>query len=102
MFTGESPRRIAKALIRKLFPTLLYEAEVDEDLLPDLARSIRVFATEDEAGRRWSREHRYSGYTSYGALLETSGLPLTDVLGTLCELCARGVVALDRSRRLTR
>jgi hypothetical protein len=40
------------------------------------------------------------GQTTIGALLETSGLPLPDLLGNLCELCARGVVKLDRSRRL--
>jgi uncharacterized protein (TIGR02466 family) len=55
-------------LIRRLFPTLLYEAHIDPQLLPDLARSIRAFAEEDSAGRRWSKEHRYAGYTSYASL----------------------------------
>lgn len=40
------------------------------------------------------------GETTIGTLLETSGLPLADLLGSLCELCARGVVRLDRSSRL--
>ena len=87
MFTGELQRRIAKALIRKLFPTLLYHADVDEALLPDLARSIRVFAMDDEAGRRWSSEHRYSGYTSYASL---NDLPRRDpAFGDLARLLAR-------------
>ncbi len=40
------------------------------------------------------------GTITVGALLEMSGLPVTDVLGVLCELCARGVVTLDRSHRV--
>lgn len=54
---------------RRLFVTQLYEAQVgDEQLLEDLAHSIRSLAQDDEAGRRWSEEHRYSGYTSYASL----------------------------------
>ena len=55
--------------LRSLFVTPLYEAEIaDGELLLALARSIRDLAAEDTAGRRWSREHRYSGYTSYASL----------------------------------
>lgn len=61
-------RRIAKALTRRLFPTLLHESEIDPVLLPGLAHSIRTLAADDEAGRRWSREHLYPGYTSYASL----------------------------------
>jgi uncharacterized protein (TIGR02466 family) len=68
MFTGELQRRIAKALIRRLFPTLLYEAEIDPHVLRELAKSIRVLALDDSAGRRWSNEHNYPGYTSYASL----------------------------------
>jgi uncharacterized protein (TIGR02466 family) len=54
---------------RTLFVTKLYEAELsDRRLLDDLARSIRSLAVEDGAGRRWSREHGYKGYTSYASL----------------------------------
>ena len=54
---------------RSLFVTRLYEAELgDGDLLPELAHSIRSLAADDDAGKRWSREHRYSGYTSYASL----------------------------------
>ena len=56
-------------MVRDLFVTKLYEAEIgDEALLADLAHSIRSLAQDDEAGAHWSREHRYSGYTSYASL----------------------------------
>jgi uncharacterized protein (TIGR02466 family) len=56
-------------MTRSLFPTQLYEAEIaSERLLGDLAHSIRTLAQDDEAGRRWSSEHRYAGYTSYASL----------------------------------
>lgn len=54
---------------RFLFSTPLYEAGVeDEDLLEELAHSVRCLAKDDAAGRRWSKEHRYAGYTSYASL----------------------------------
>jgi uncharacterized protein (TIGR02466 family) len=56
-------------MMRSLFVTKLYEAELgDEAPLADLAHSIRMLAKEDAAGGRWSREHRYAGYTSYASL----------------------------------
>jgi uncharacterized protein (TIGR02466 family) len=56
-------------MTRTLFPTLLYEAEIaDPTLLGELAHSIRSLANDDQAGRRWSSEHRYAGYTSYASL----------------------------------
>ena len=54
--------------ISRLFPTLLYEAEIDQSLLGDLAHSIRSMASDDKAGRRWSKDHGYAGYTSYASL----------------------------------
>jgi len=56
-------------MTRDLFVTRLYEAEIgDERLLGELAHSIRALARDDEAGRRWSIDHRYAGYTSYASL----------------------------------
>ena len=55
-------------MIRSLFVTRLYEAQIADDLLDDLAHSIRTLSKDDEAGQRWSREHRYAGYTSYSSL----------------------------------
>ena len=43
--------------VRTLFATRLYQMTIDnEELLADLAHSIRVLAEDDEAGRRWSRD----------------------------------------------
>jgi uncharacterized protein (TIGR02466 family) len=54
---------------RKLFATYLYEADLgDERLLAELAHSIRSLAEDDGAGRRWSRDKGYKGYTSYASL----------------------------------
>ena len=54
---------------RSLFATQLYEAEInDEGLLAALGHSIRSLAADDAAGQRWSRDHRYPGYTSYASL----------------------------------
>ena len=56
-------------MTRALFATRLYEADLgDPALLESLAHAIRAFAQDDEAGRRWSKEHRYAGYTSYASL----------------------------------
>ena len=53
---------------RYLFATRLYEADLGDDLLDELAHSIRTLANDDEAGQRWSAEHLYPGYTSYASL----------------------------------
>jgi uncharacterized protein (TIGR02466 family) len=75
-------------MTRLLFATMLYEAELgDEALLADLAHSIRSFAKDDEAGRGWSKEHRYAGYTSYASL---NDLPKRDpAFGALAKLLTR-------------
>ena len=74
--------------MRSLFPTMLYEADTGDDgLLSDLAHSIRTLAEDDEAGRRWSREHHYSGYTSYASL---DDLPKRDpAIAELVKLLTR-------------
>ena len=56
-------------MVRDLFITRLYEAELSDDAsLENLAHSIRTLANDDVAGRSWSRDHRYHGYTSYASL----------------------------------
>jgi uncharacterized protein (TIGR02466 family) len=56
-------------MVRNLFVTKLYQTELgDHVLLGELAHSIRTLAQEDQAGRRWSKQHRYAGYTSYASL----------------------------------
>ena len=75
-------------MVRSLFVTQLYEAELgDSTLLANLARSIRSLAADDKAGRRWSKEHRYSGYTSYASL---NDLPRRDpAFADLAKLLTR-------------
>nr|NUR37175.1 hypothetical protein [Sphingomonas sp.] len=75
-------------MTRRLFITQLYEADLGEEpLLVELAQSIRTFAEDDEAGRRWSKEHRYAGYTSYASL---SDLPKRDpAFADLAKLLTR-------------
>jgi uncharacterized protein (TIGR02466 family) len=59
-----------------LFPTPLWQAELaDAGQLAALAHSSRMLAEDDAAGRRWCREHRYRGYTSYASL---NDLPARD------------------------
>ena len=75
-------------MTRNLFATRLYEAELaTPELLADLAHSIRSLARDDTAGRRWSREHFYPGYTSYASL---NDLPKRDpAFAELGRLLAR-------------
>jgi uncharacterized protein (TIGR02466 family) len=75
-------------MTRDLFVTRLYDAELtDGELLEGLARSIHALAKDDGAGRRWSKDHRYPGYTSYASL---NDLPRRDpVIADLARLLAR-------------
>lgn len=77
--------------VRTLFTTPLYESEIAEErLLQQLARSIRALADEDRAGRSWSRDHGYSGYTSYASL---NDLPKRDAsIAELAKLLTRHAV----------
>src|SRR4051812_12375640 len=88
---------------RKLFATSLYEAEIaDPRLLGELAHSIRSLARDDAAGRRWSTEHRYAGYTSYASL---NDLPKRDpAFAQLAKLLTRhaATFADDCAFELTR
>jgi hypothetical protein len=62
---------------RALFPTLFYEASIDDaDLLEEIDASCRGLAQEDRAGRAWSKEHGYRGYTSYASLADGRKLKL--------------------------
>src|SRR5690242_11129794 len=82
-------------MVRSLFVTQLYEAEiVDDGLLEELARSVRAMADDDGAGRQWSREHGYAGYTSYASL---NDLPRRDpAFGDLAKLLTRHAAAFTR------
>ena len=81
--------------MRSLFVTHLYETEIaDAALLSDLAYSIRTLSHDDNAGRRWSEEHLYQGYTSYASL---NDLPKRDpVFADLAKLLTRQAAAFAR------
>lgn len=83
-------------MARRLFVTQLYEAQLDEPaLLEELAHSIRSLAADDAAGKAWSRDHGYKGYTSYASL---NDLPRRDpAFADLARLLTRhaGAFAKD-------
>ena len=55
--------------IRTLFTTPFYESSLgDAALLEELEQSCRALEQDDIAGRNWSKEHGYKGYTSYASL----------------------------------
>lgn len=58
------------AEISTLFITKLYRARLEgaTELNRDLRAACRAIAKQDAAGRRWSRENGYRGYTSYASL----------------------------------
>lgn len=82
-------------MARRLFVTQVYEADLgDIALLDELGRSIRSLAEDDQAGRRWSREHRYSGYTSYASL---NDLPRRDpAFSALAKVLTRHAMEFAR------
>jgi uncharacterized protein (TIGR02466 family) len=92
---------------RSLFATLLYEVDLgDTGLGEELAHSIRTLAIDDQAGRRWSRDKGYKGYTSYASL---NDLPRRDpAFADLAKLLSRHAATfanelafnLDRKPRL--
>src|SRR3954463_8830279 len=49
-----------------LFPTRLYKARTP--VLRGLEETCLGLAMDDRAGRRWSKDHGYGGYTSYASL----------------------------------
>ncbi|TFI58598.1 hypothetical protein E2493_09245 [Sphingomonas parva] len=77
---------------RPLFATLFYEAALAApDLIAELDEACRALAEEDQAGRRWSRDHGYRGYTSYASL---NDLPVRDPrFADLVRLLNRHVAA---------
>jgi uncharacterized protein (TIGR02466 family) len=76
--------------VRHLFTTPLYQEQIDQpDLIAELEESVRALSEDDVAGKRWSREHRYRGYTSYASL---NDLPMRDpVFADLKRLLDRHV-----------
>jgi uncharacterized protein (TIGR02466 family) len=56
------------AEVQNLFVTKLYRAAVEGVSNAELLRSSLSIAAEDAAGRQWSKEKGYRGYTSYASL----------------------------------
>jgi uncharacterized protein (TIGR02466 family) len=82
------------AEIKTLFVTKLYRAAVEGVDLRALNASCRAIAAEDEAGKAWSREKGYRGYTSYASL---NDLPKRDPeFSTLAKLLDKHAVAFAR------
>ncbi|CAN5351629.1 TIGR02466 family protein [soil metagenome] len=62
--------------VRSLFASLLYRENLDDPgFVEELEHSCHALSEDDLAGRRWSKEHGYRGYTSYASL---DDLPVRD------------------------
>ena len=72
-------------------------------LTAELAAAVRLFAREDQAGRRWCAENRYPGYTSYASLddLTLRAPAFADLEAVLDPrvMAFAGAVDLDLGRR---
>jgi uncharacterized protein (TIGR02466 family) len=93
--------------VRSLFATLFYEGDLaDPALVAGLEEACRALAAEDGAGRRWSRDHGYRGYTSYASLndLPTRDPRFADLVRRLDRHVAAfaAASALDLGRRRLR
>jgi len=75
-----------------LFVTRLYKARIAPPAM--LEDTILTIADEDQAGRRWSKQHGYGGYTSYASLndLTFRASPIAALENTI----ARHVTAFAR------
>jgi uncharacterized protein (TIGR02466 family) len=79
-----------------LFVTRIWDAALaDAGLLEALDESCTALARDDVAGRRWSREQGYGGYTSYASL---DDLPVRDpAFGDLKRWLDRQVAAYAKA-----
>lgn len=77
---------------RSLFATRFHQGEIGSAALTaELETACRSLAREDQAGRRWSSDHGYRGYTSYASL---NDLPIRDpAFGELVRQLNRHVAA---------
>jgi hypothetical protein len=91
-------------------PALLFSAgsidELTTDLLIDLWRRDVPRVVADDGYILDDVEDRMlalmDGRATVGALVDRSGIDPDEFVDRLCDLCTRGLVALDRSRRLAR
>src|SRR5689334_16769055 len=89
------------ASIDRLFTTKIYRAALAGSaarrLNADLEAACKLIAREDQAGRAWSREHGYRGYTSYASLndLPEREPAFAALVGHLDKHIAKFAQALD-------
>jgi len=75
-----------------LFTTQLYQGKI---AVPrGLEETCLAIATQDNAGRRWSRDHGYGGYTSYASLNDLT--TRASIVGELERSIARHVATFAR------
>ena len=107
---GISPDEVTPAPLGSYEPAMFFQARtVDElttDLLIDLWRTDVPRITTESATlvddvEIWMLS-MIDGRSSVGRLIERSGMGADDFLDRLCDLSARGVVTLDRSKRVVR
>src|SRR3569833_4730361 len=79
-----------------LFSTRLYKARIP--VLSGLEQTCLGLARDDQAGRRWSRDHGYGGYTSYASLNDLTRR--ASIFAELERALARHVAALGRELEL--
>ncbi len=75
-----------------LFPTRLHKARIP--VLRGLEQTCLGLAMDDRAGRRWSRDHGYGGYTSYASLNDLTRR--ASIFAELEQALARHVAAFAR------
>lgn len=59
-------------MVKKLFPTLIYENKVSNfrTLNKDLIKEINYYKENDEVGLEWSKKNYIGGYTSYNSITQ--------------------------------
>ncbi len=57
-------------MVKKLFPTLIYESKIDSPLKlnKQLLKEVDYYLATDDAGLAWSKENYKGGYTSYNSI----------------------------------
>jgi hypothetical protein len=105
---SESPPPVTSSLSRSEPPREEELDAIETGLLVDLWHSdVPRLVAADGGARCVVDDHREAfvlslldGESTVGAILEIADLPVAEVLTILCELCARGIVTLDRTKRL--
>jgi uncharacterized protein (TIGR02466 family) len=82
------------AMFQTLFATRLHQARLSTARNRVLEKTCLGLAAQDQAGRRWAREHGYGGYTSYASLNDLTRR--ASVLAELEQDIARHVAAFAR------